>query len=504
MIRVISVWLALTPLLALAGSSTAIDSLKRQTPELMKKGGVPGLAVAAVLDGRLAWTGAFGVTHAETKRPVAEDTVFEAASLSKPVFAYLCMKLADRGQLDLDKPLAEILDYPRLAHEPRYRRITPRMALSHQTGLPNWGGDKLELQFDPGQRFSYSGEGYVLLQRTVEKITGQGLDALARREVFDPLGMKHSHFGWRDDYEKLAATGHNPGGAPQTKNRPDANAAATLHTTAADYGRFLAAFLSGAGLSKASQRAMVTPAVRVKPWNNDVENAAEIEDNLAWGLGWGLETGRGGEPADIFWHWGDNGVFKAFVIGDIKTKRGLVYFTNGTEGLAIVEPMIAPLIAGKRWSTGYLGYERYDRKGRDQRLAAERLMAEGRYLAAAEQYQAAQKHYPDSDNLRRREGWARVLGKAEREPATIPGSLMAAYAGTYGPRKLTVEGDALHYQRGEGTKYRLIPASETLFLLDGLDWFRIEIARDDAGKPLKIVGHYLNGNRDESPRDPDQ
>jgi CubicO group peptidase (beta-lactamase class C family) len=98
-------------------------------------------------------------------------------------------RLADRGEFDLDRPLYEMLEYPRLAHDERYKRINARIVLSHGTGLPNWGGEKLTLRFDPGTHYGYSGEGFVFLQKTVERVTGRSLDELARREVFEPLGI---------------------------------------------------------------------------------------------------------------------------------------------------------------------------------------------------------------------------------------------------------------------------------------------------------------------------
>jgi CubicO group peptidase (beta-lactamase class C family) len=103
-----------------------------------------------VRDGRIVWAGAFGTRDDSAQTPVDTATVFEAASLSKPVFAYLVLRLADRGELDLDRPLAEMLEYSRVAHDARARRITARMVLSHGTGLPNWGGEQLTLHFEPG------------------------------------------------------------------------------------------------------------------------------------------------------------------------------------------------------------------------------------------------------------------------------------------------------------------------------------------------------------------
>ena len=137
--------------------------------------------------------------------PLDAGTIFEAASLSKPVFAYLVLRLADRGEFDLDRPLSEMLEYPRLAHDERYKRITGRIVLSHGTGLPNWGGEKLTLQFDPGTAYGYSGEGFVFLQKAIERVTGRSLEELARREVFQPLGMTRSSFVWQERFAGNAA-----------------------------------------------------------------------------------------------------------------------------------------------------------------------------------------------------------------------------------------------------------------------------------------------------------
>ena len=145
-------------------ATTEQNPLQQVLPELMENAGSPGASAAWVKGGRVAWTGAFGVTDAGTGAPVVADTIFEAASLSKPVVAFIAMRLASRGVLDLDAPLwgsAEGEGYERLAHDERARRITARMVLSHTSGLPNWGGTPLEMNSDPGTAWNYSGEGFV-------------------------------------------------------------------------------------------------------------------------------------------------------------------------------------------------------------------------------------------------------------------------------------------------------------------------------------------------------
>src|SRR6185295_15686609 len=168
------------------------------------------------------------------------------------------VKLVDAGKIDLDAPLSKYLpgDY---IEDPRQSAITARRVLSHTSGLPNWRppGQPLKIHFAPGERFSYSGEGFVYLQKAVERVTGQTLGALMKRLVFDPLRMTSSSYLWEDRYEKTKARGHDSAGVPRAMRRPaEAFSAASLHTTSLDYGRFLAAVLDGAGLKKTTAAEM--------------------------------------------------------------------------------------------------------------------------------------------------------------------------------------------------------------------------------------------------------
>lgn len=166
--------------------------------------------------------------------------------MSKPVFAYAVLKLVDQGKLGLDVPLTKYLPRRYLEGDARLDAITARIVLSHRTGFPNWRGDgnALKILFPPGERFSYSGEGIVYLQRVVEQIAGKPLDDVMREQVFAPLGMTSSSHVWRADYDARAATGHDADGQPRPLWKPrEAVAAASLNTTAKDYARFVAAIL---------------------------------------------------------------------------------------------------------------------------------------------------------------------------------------------------------------------------------------------------------------------
>lgn len=318
-----------------------VAQLERDIPELMKKDGVPGLAIAVIRGGKTTWVHGFGIKEAKTNQPVMEDTVFEAASLSKPVFTYGVLKLVEQGKLGLDVPLTTYLLKPFVAGDERLAKITARVVLSHRTGFPNWPTDDgVSIYFTPGERFSYSGEGYIYLQRVVEQITGKSLNDYMTEAVFTPLGMTSSSYVWRPDFDALTATGYDShGNADEVKKPKEALAASTLNTTAKDYARFVEAVLNGKGLKPATLREMETPEIALDPECRICikHEPKQLSKNLFWGLGWGIERKDG---TDALWHWGDNGSFKAFVMAVPKTKSGVVMFANSENGLEIAKPLI--------------------------------------------------------------------------------------------------------------------------------------------------------------------
>lgn len=342
----------------------AAERLQRQTPVLMANAKVPGLAIALVTDTGLAWQATFGLANARTREPVGPDTVFEAASLSKPVFAYAVLQLVDAGLLALDTPLVQYLPggYD-VGDDPRLARMTARHVLSHRSGFPNWraGGAPLTMHFTPGERFSYSGEGFVYLARVVERLTGESLEHTVKRLVFEPLGMGHSSFLWQDHHAQRKVSGHDARGEPQGQRRfATANPAASLSTTAPDFGRFLIAVLNGERLKPDTAAQMLRSQVQVGPSISSIGRpGAPLSAEVSWGLGWGLQQ-RDGDEA--FWHWGDNGNSKAFAVVSRTQRRGLVYFANSVNGLAIA-PDLAALALGEGRQPGlaWLDYRRWQR-----------------------------------------------------------------------------------------------------------------------------------------------
>jgi len=303
----------------------------------MARARVPGIALAVTGSGE-TWAAGFGVRDLTTGAPVEADTIFEAASMSKPVFAHAVLQLKDEGRIDLDRPLIDQVGPAHTAavvgahlSDPRISRITARMVLCHTSGIPHElpEGAVKTLDFDPGTRFRYSDEGYNLLQRAVERLTGQPLEDLMRRRVFEPLDMSSSSFLWKDGFEYRMAVGHHEDGRtePIWKERHGL-AASTLYTTAPDYAKFLQALLERRGLAPSTFREMLAPSS---------EMGLRRTGGATWGLGVGILSSRRG---DVFWQWGDNDFFRGYMAGRVDGTAALVLFTNGQTGLAIADAVM--------------------------------------------------------------------------------------------------------------------------------------------------------------------
>ena len=369
------------------------DEFLAQLPRIMQAFAVPGVGIAVVDAGEVVWSRPFGVTNALMRAQVDTRTVFETASLSKPVFAYLVLQLVDLGLIDLDRPLVHYRRVDYLAEHPWVELITARDVLRHSTGLPNWrkspATEKLVPMVKPGTRIDYSGEAIFWLQLAVETITGQSLDDSMQQHLFGPAGMHDSSYTWNADLAARSVYGHRahnkPGqgmppqmfreqfsAAQQVADRwgkplsswkyedaqralPEvmalgppglvtwagdllANSAASLRTTVQDYATFLTLVMDRGGqrapweITEATRQAMLTPQIKVPGrWTEK-------------GLGWNMETTRDGP---MFYHSGSNGdIFKNFAIGDAPRRRGIVELTTGGSGSFVHQRVV-------RAATGY-------------------------------------------------------------------------------------------------------------------------------------------------------
>lgn len=343
---------ALTIWMAMPNTTHAAD-----VRQLIADARVPGLAMAVIHGGEEIAPTAVGVRNSLDHAAVDRRTIFDAASLSKPVFAYAVLQLVDADELSLDMPLSRhVPDY--VPDDRRAAAVTIRHVLSHTSGLPNWRAAEVPLKtyFQPGERFSYSGEGFVWLQRVVESVTGEPVDSTLRRLVFDPLRMHRSSYVWQPEFDSNHADPHDAALTPGAKSKPaTANTAASLQTTADDYVRFLQAVLAGARLKPETARLWLEPQVHlrlrcVQCLRNDLP---EADTRIAWGLGWGLEPDSG-----TFFQWGDNdrGRFKAFAMGSLQQRSAMAVFTNGFHGMAIMPELIRESLPGAHPAFDWLDY----------------------------------------------------------------------------------------------------------------------------------------------------
>ncbi|MCX7121669.1 MAG: serine hydrolase [Gammaproteobacteria bacterium] len=335
---------------------------------IIEKAFIPGASMATISSNGDIESHVAGVAKIGTSEAITHTTIFQAASLSKPVFAYIVLKMAQRKELDLDTPLYKIFpdfgppDRPDLLEHRNYKMLTARMILSHQSGLPNWlHPGESEYIANAGEHFNYSGEAFCFLNDVIEHITKKKLEMLAQ-EVFADLGMHHSSFLLFEISPLVKyhqAIGHYSDGKPdERKYTPlNPNPAASLHTTAEDYAKFLTACMNDEFI----KTHMFAPQIELLNKDSKAIAAGVSADTLAlikWGIGVGLQTTPDGST--LAFHWGDNGTYKAFFAINLKTKQAAVCFMNSENGLSIFRRLIEPAISAdlsavSRWLEKYDG-----------------------------------------------------------------------------------------------------------------------------------------------------
>ena len=238
------------------------SALEAHARSLMQREGVEGLAVAVIDQSRVVQVVALGRRNVQRGLPLTPDTVMYGASLTKTAFAYMVLQLVDEGTLNLDatvadllpKPLPDYPDYRALAGDQRWRALTPRILLTHSTGLANFRwlepDQTLRFHFTPGQRYAYSGEGFNLLQMILEQGLGLNVGKEMQARVFDRFGMTHTSMQWRPDFAANLADGYTLQGTMVAHDeRSRAKAAGSMDTSIADQARLWAGIMRGEGLS---------------------------------------------------------------------------------------------------------------------------------------------------------------------------------------------------------------------------------------------------------------
>ncbi|WP_298546300.1 serine hydrolase [uncultured Aquimarina sp.] len=305
---------------------------------------IPGVSLALIKDGKLAYHQTYGVKNVYTEEKVDKTTLFEAASITKPVFGFAVMRLVERGEIDLDKPLYEYLPFEAIAHDERYKLITARHVLTHKTGFPNWAwmndDGKLDIKFTPGTDYNYSGEGFEYLKRVVAHITKKDINVLLKEEVLTPLGLEHTYFEKNEYLEKVVANGHFDNMATRMDLPNEAGMAWSMHTEAKTFTNFLLGLSTRKGLKPETYKQMFHIETEIPKDKG--------ENRPSWDEYFGLSIHMEKTPfGNTFGHGGNNGDFKCLARMYQDLNMGFVVFTNSNKGDQLYNALIEFLIVGK-------------------------------------------------------------------------------------------------------------------------------------------------------------
>lgn len=295
----------------------------------LKANKVPTLGLGIIENGKLQQVKVFGEITKGVSAPY--NTIFNVASLTKPVTAMVALRLTNLGKWNLDEPIYKYWTDPDIAKDPRSKKLTTRLILSHQTGFPNWRwmneNKKLNFQFDPGAKYQYSGEGFEYLRKALEKKFKKTLQQLASELIFKPLKMNDTRYIWDKnvDTTRLAIGYDKDGKAYETVKNKIPNAADDLLTTIEDYGNFLVSVMNSEGLSK-------------KIFDDMTTNQVVTKNGKHFGLGFEIYDFGNGNIA--LSHGGADKGVQTIVFILPKTKQGLLIFTNVDDGYKVYEKLL--------------------------------------------------------------------------------------------------------------------------------------------------------------------
>ena len=341
----------------------------------MQRTGARGLAIAVIEGGKVMAVRTYGARNA-AGAPLEADTIMYGASITKTVFAYTVMQLAEEGRIDLDRPIGEYLPRPLpdygnlepygnwgdLAGDERWRKLTARILLTHSAGFANFfflePDQKLKFHFEPGARYAYSGEGIILLQFVLEKGLGLDVGAEMKRRVFDRLGMANTSMTWRPDFARNLADGWTEDGSVEPHDeRGRVRAAGSMDTSTADLARFAAGLVRGEGLKRASRAEMVRPQLPITTASQFPTLGPDLPPEKRWkdlAAGIGLVSFKGPQGPGFF-KGGHNDSTANMLICLERGKRCVLILSNDVrsekEIPAMVESTLGP--TGLPWKWEY-------------------------------------------------------------------------------------------------------------------------------------------------------
>jgi CubicO group peptidase (beta-lactamase class C family) len=352
------------PIHRLDGTAIAPSQAAAIADAELKADSVTGAQLAILNRSRVVWTHPYGLRDAEQNLPMTADTNIWAASITKAVFATFVMHLAETHRIDLDQPIANMLSKPLdryapykdrasdLVRDPRWAKVTPRMMLSHSSGLANFSGlepdKKFHLHFEPGTRFAYSGDGLNILQAAIEEKLRAPLDVLMQREIFASLGMTRTGLVWNEAWRADNALRYDAWGKLIGATRRDApRAAGSMATTINDLSRFLEVLLADRILQPETRAKMFSPQIGIHAAHQFPTLDAATGDEgprvgLAYGIGWGLLTKTKYGPA--FFKEGHGDGAENYLICFQRSGTCMILLTNSDNGELAFRPLLEKLI----------------------------------------------------------------------------------------------------------------------------------------------------------------
>lgn len=365
------------------GSKISSKDLSSKIEYLMKTANISGVAVSVFNDNKPIFSKTFGLADVQKNIPFQPSSVMYGASFAKTVFAYIAMQFVDENVIDLDKPLVEYLDkplpdykisgwrrgYQDLKDDERYKKITARMCLTHTTGFPNWrwfeADKKIKFKFDPGTRYSYSGEGLYLLQFVMEQVTGKDYETISQERVFKPFAMANTSQVWQTRFETNICYGHNAEGKPyELMKWKEASAGGSMSTTLEDFTKFYTALISKKGLSEKSFNAMTNTQISIKS-RSQFGPLAKVDstDNDNIQLGYGLGVGVFKTPfGRAFFKEGHDHGWGHYSICFPDRKIAIIIMTNNDNGESIFKELLAYSIGDTFTPWRWENYIPYDQK----------------------------------------------------------------------------------------------------------------------------------------------
>lgn len=343
------------------GTKTSVDSLQTKIVQLMSVANVSGVAVSVFNNNKPVFSQTFGKANVQKDIPLQTTSVMYGASLAKMVFAYIVMQFVQEKIIDLDKPLVEYLakplpdykiigwkrGYQDIKNDERYKKITARMCLTHTTGFPNWrwfeADKKLKIQFEPGTRYSYSGEGLYLLQFVIEQVTGKDYETISKERVFIPFEMANTSQVWQSCFDQNICYGHNDKGEPyELMKWKEASAGGSMSTTLADFTKFYTALINRKNLTKQSFQEMTALQVRIKSKSqfgpfSKVDSTQNDNIELGYGLGVGVFSTPYGKA---FFKEGHDDGWGHYSVCFPDKKIAIIIMTNNDNGESIFKELL--------------------------------------------------------------------------------------------------------------------------------------------------------------------